>query len=74
MVIRVQVKPGGNRDKLTKQADGSYLIRTTAKPVDSRANVAVIKLLSQHFNVPKSLIRIKNGVSSRHKTVEILSD
>lgn len=74
MVIRVQVKPGGSKNELTKQADGSYLIRTTAKPVDGQANVAVIKLLSQHFNVPKSLIRIKNGASSRHKTVEILSD
>ncbi len=74
MEIRVQVKPGGSKNELVKQPDGSYLARTTAKPIDGQANIAVIKLVSQHFHVAKSRIRIKNGATSRHKTIEIKTD
>lgn len=74
MVIKVQVKPGGNRNEVIEQSDGSYIIRTTAKPVGNQANVAVIKLLAKYFQVPKTSIHIKNGASSRHKTIEIKTD
>lgn len=71
MVIRIQVKPGGNRDEVVIQPDGSYLVRTTAKPISGQANIAVVKLLASYFNKPKSQIQIKNGTGSRYKTVVI---
>lgn len=71
MVIRIQVKPGGSKNEVAIQPDGSYLIKTTAKPIDGQANVAVIKLLSDYFDKPKSQIQIKNGAGSRYKTVVI---
>ncbi|MBQ8984559.1 DUF167 domain-containing protein, partial [Candidatus Saccharibacteria bacterium] len=36
------------------------------------ANTAVIKLLSQYFDVPKTRIVIKSGAKSKHKTIEIV--
>ena len=71
MVIMIQVKPGGNRDEVVIQSDGSYLVRTTAKPINGQANTAVVKLLASYFNKPKSQIQIKNGADSRYKTVVI---
>lgn len=71
MIIHAQVKPGGSRDEVCQQPDGSYLIRTTAKPVDGQANSAVIKLLAKHFHVAKSCIQIKNGQNARFKTIII---
>ena len=61
MVIRIQVKPGGNKNEIIAQPDGSYLVKTTAKPVDGQANTAVIKLLADYFDKPKSQIHIKNA-------------
>ena len=39
--------------------------------LDGAANVAVIKMLAEHFGVPKSQITIIRGETSRDKIVEI---
>lgn len=72
MQIRVQVKPNSScGDKVEPQSDGSYLVYLRAKPIDGAANTALIKILSDYFDTPKSRITIKNGDRSRYKTVEI---
>jgi uncharacterized protein (TIGR00251 family) len=47
------------------------LVRTTAPPVDGKANDAVRRLLAEHFGVSTSKIEIVAGHRSRDKTVEI---
>jgi len=72
MQIRIQVKTGSSRgDQIEQQADGNYLVYLKAKPIDGAANVALIRLLSKHFGVPKSRVNIKNGASSHYKTIEL---
>lgn len=72
MEIRIQVKPGTSKgDKIEQQPDGSYLVYLRAKPIDGAANVALIKLLSKHFQVAKTSITIKNGAGSHYKTITI---
>jgi uncharacterized protein YggU (UPF0235/DUF167 family) len=39
--------------------DKSLKIKTTVAPIDGEANQALIKLLSKHFNIAKSQIKIK---------------
>ena len=51
--------------------NGVYRVHITAAPVDGAANVAVIKMLAEHFGVPKSQITIIRGETSRDKIVEI---
>ncbi len=41
------------------------------KPVDGSANLALIKTLSDYFDVPKTLISIKSGSKSKIKLIEI---
>ncbi|MBD1807251.1 DUF167 domain-containing protein [Microcoleus sp. FACHB-SPT15] len=43
-------------------------------PVDGKANKELIELLAKKFDVSKSQIRIKLGLSSRIKLVEIDTD
>ena len=43
-------------------------------PVDGKANEELIKLLAKKFDVAKSDIRIKSGLSSRQKLIEIDTD
>ena len=71
MDIRVQVKPGGSRDSVATQSDGSLLVRTTVKPIDGAANQAVVKLLAEFYGVSKSRVRLKKGHAARYKTFQI---
>ncbi len=72
MIITAKVKPGSKAgDKIEKLEDGTYIIYIRARAHDGEANAALIKLLADYFNVPKTSIRIKSGASSRTKLIEL---
>ena len=66
----VTVKPGSSQEKIVENTDGALTIYLRAKPHDGEANVALVKLIAKHFNVPKTSIRVIRGVKSRHKVIE----
>jgi uncharacterized protein len=68
----IKVKPNSKQQKILEQTDGSLYLKSP--PVDGKANEELIKLLAEKFNVPKSHIKIKLGVTSRQKLVEIDTD
>jgi hypothetical protein len=68
---KVKVKPNSKQQKIEEQPDGSLTVHLKSSPVDGKANEELIKLLSEKFDVPKSYIRIKSGLSSRQKLVQI---
>jgi uncharacterized protein len=68
---KVKVKPNSKQQKIEEQPDGSLTVHLKSPPVDGKANEELIKLLSEKFDLPKSYIRIKSGLSSRQKLVEI---
>ena len=68
--ISVNLKPGSSQEKITQTGDDEYIVYLRAKPHDGEANAALIKLLSKHFNVPKTTIKITRGLKSRSKTIE----
>jgi uncharacterized protein (TIGR00251 family) len=68
---KVKVKPNSKQQKIEEQPDGSLTVHLKSPPVEGKANEELIKLLSDKFDVPKSYIRIKSGLSSRQKLVEI---
>ena len=70
--ISLRVIPRAKQNKITVDADGTLRVHITAAPVDGAANDAVIKLLSKHFDVPKSQIKIIRGETSRDKVIQIL--
>ena len=67
----VKVKPNSQQQKIEELADGSLNIHLKSPPVDGKANEELMKLLAKKFDVPKSSIRIKSGVNSRQKLIEI---
>lgn len=69
--VKVKVKPNSKQEKITEQEDGSLTVNLKSPPVDGKANEELIKLLAKKFQVPKSSIRIKSGLSSRQKVIEI---
>jgi len=71
MRIYVKVSPRSSKNKVTKIAEGEYKVKLTAPPVDGEANVMLIKILADHFGLPKSSLTIVGGKSAKTKIVEI---
>lgn len=74
MKKQVKVKPNSKQQNIQEAADGSLIVHLKSPPVDGKANEELIKLLAEKFNVSKSQITIKSGLSSRTKLVEIDND
>lgn len=72
MRIYVRVVPRSSQNKIEKISEGDYKIWVTAPPVDGGANNMLIKVLAEHFNVPKSCLTIVGGKSAKTKIIEIL--
>jgi uncharacterized protein YggU (UPF0235/DUF167 family) len=70
MIVNVRVIPRARVQKIV--ADGNTIrVYTNAAPADGAANAAVIKMLSQYYDVPKSRISIIRGATSQDRVVEI---
>jgi hypothetical protein len=70
-LLQVKVKPNSKQQNISEEPDGTLTIRLKSPPVDGKANAELIKLLSKRFNVPKSQITIKSGLSSKNKLIEL---
>jgi uncharacterized protein len=70
-MLRIKVKPGSRTSGLEALADGSWLARIQAPPVDGKANRELVELVARHFAVRRSQVSIKSGASGRIKRVEI---
>lgn len=70
MIVNVRVIPRASRNQITVDEDGTVRVHTSAAPADGAANDAVIKMLAEHFKVPKTSIRIIRGATTRNKVIE----
>ena len=68
--FNIRVTPHARHNKIVEN-DGVLRVYTTVAPENGRANGAVIELLSKHFDVPKSRIKIIRGETSRDKVVTV---
>jgi len=68
--LLVTVKTGSSQEKLVETNPGEAVVYLRAKPHDGEANMALIKLLSKHFKVPKTSIKITRGAKSHTKLIE----
>lgn len=72
MRISITVKPGSKKGPLVQQGLlGDLLVYVREPALDGKANAAVIKLLADYYNVPKSHVAIVKGHTSKRKVCEI---
>lgn len=71
MKKQIKVKPNSKQQKIIEEADGSLTVYLRSAPVEGKANAELIKVLAEAFQVSKSQITIKSGLSSRMKLIEI---
>jgi len=73
MKIRIKVKPSSRTERVSQEGD-SFIVKVKEPPKEGKANEAVIKLLAEHFGVPKSQVRILSGLRSRNKVIDVAED
>jgi uncharacterized protein (TIGR00251 family) len=70
MKISVKTIPHAKSEEVIQQ-NNILIVRVKAPAKEGKANDAVIRLLSEHFHVPKSHVSIVTGHTARNKIVEI---
>lgn len=71
ILLRVRVTTRSSRSEIGEFVDGQLSIRTLAPPIDGRANLEIIRLLSREFRAPRSRITLIRGANSRNKVFRI---
>lgn len=71
MKIQVKVQPNSRTEEVSQEGD-RFIVKVKEPPKEGKANQAVIKLLSQHFGVPQSHIKILSGLRGKNKVFQII--
>lgn len=68
--INVRVIPRAKFNRVEVQPDGVVRVHTTTAPTDGKATADVIKMLAEHYGVPKTSIKLVRGQTARDKVFE----
>ena len=63
--------PNAKQASVAHVGDSSYEVRVDERAEQGKANRRLIEILSDHFKVSKSKIKIIRGANSRDKLVEV---
>lgn len=71
VTLTLHVQPGAKRSEVTGLHGDTLKVRLAAPPVEGKANKALLRFLSEAFEVPLRNIELKQGAQSRHKVIRI---
>jgi uncharacterized protein YggU (UPF0235/DUF167 family) len=67
----VRLTPRGGADRIDGVADGVLRVRVASPPVEGAANIALVRLLADELDVPRSHVRLVAGTSGRLKRIVV---
>lgn len=71
VVIKFRVKPNANKNRIVGRYGDGYKVEVSAPPERGKANVELIRFLSDLLSVKKSAIEIISGETSRDKLIKV---
>jgi len=71
MIINVEAKPNARKNEYAVINENTIKVRIKARPVDGKANEALIAYLSEILGIAKSKITLLKGTTSKFKRFEI---
>jgi len=71
LTLQVCVTPRSRVSELVQSADGTWVARLKAPPVDGKANEELVALIAKRFRCRKSAVTIKSGAAGRTKLVVV---
>jgi uncharacterized protein (TIGR00251 family) len=73
VILQVKVKPRAKVSELSQTADGTWVAKLKAPPVDGKANEELVALVAERFRCRKAAVTIKAGASGRTKLVKVVA-
>ena len=67
----VRLTPRGGLDRIEGVVDGELRARVAAPAVDGAANHAILRLIADELDLPRTAVRLAAGASCRKKLVTI---
>ena len=71
MLIKIQVTPNAHKNEILEETANFIRVKIAAPPIKGKANKELVKFLANYFKVKKSAIKIKSGLKSKNKIVQI---
>lgn len=71
MLINVKAILGVNKEKIIPKTKDSFEVHIKAKPIQGLANLAIISILSKHFQIPEKNIKLIKGFKTKNKIFKI---
>ena len=68
LLIRIKIVPNSSKNDLIIE-DEFIKVKVTARPIENKANKALVEFLSKKFKIPKTSIQIVKGDTSKEKTL-----
>jgi len=73
MKLLIRVEAQAKKNEVISLGDRCFKVRTTKPAKEGKANMDIINILADHFNVAKSDIEILSGHRAKEKIIEIYS-
>lgn len=70
-LLELIVQPGASRDRVAGVHDGCLKVQLTARPIEGRANDALIAFLAARLGVTRRSVSIETGATSRRKRARV---
>ena len=69
--LKLHLHPGAKRNSISGNFGDAVKVDLQTPPVEGKANAALIKILAQWLDIPRSRINLISGQTNRNKIVEI---
>ena len=73
VLIKVQVQPNCTKSMLAGEHAGRLKVRLSSAPEGNKANKELVSLFACLLNLNRNVIRVKHGLTSRVKVLEVYS-
>src|SRR5713101_9973009 len=71
LLLSVKLQPRASTNEIGEPLGNELRVKVTAPPVDSAANEALIRLVADRFDCPRSRVELIRGHTSRHKIIKL---
>jgi uncharacterized protein (TIGR00251 family) len=71
LLLFVRVQARASRNEILDVRDARLRLKTTAAPVDGKANKAVVRMLARHLGIAPSRISLVRGSTARDKELRV---
>ena len=69
--LAIELQPWASANEIGEPLGNELRVKVTAPPVDAAANEALIRLLAETLDCPRSRVEILRGHTSRHKIIKL---